>query len=123
MFSSASARSGDPNEKLDIFEATTSTATEALRRYEAATADAPPHPQEPELLTLAAMVAGQAMMQLGVAARPGIKIQKDLKKARHSIDLLVVLEEKTRGNRTDDESKVFQTLLTGLRGHYANAVA
>ncbi len=43
--------------------------------------------------------------------------------AKHNIDLLGVLEEKTRGNLTDDEKKTLDHLLYELRMVYVSAAS
>ena len=43
--------------------------------------------------------------------------------AKHNIDLLGVLEEKTRGNLTDDEKRALDRLLYELRMVYVNAAS
>ncbi|MEM8910877.1 MAG: DUF1844 domain-containing protein [Planctomycetota bacterium] len=40
--------------------------------------------------------------------------------AKHVIDTLEVLDEKTKGNTTDDESKMLQNVLHALRMAYVN---
>ena len=49
-----------------------------------------------------------------VTGRPHI----DLEQARFVIDLLAVLQEKTKGNRTPDESAVMEEMLGALRMGY-----
>ena len=58
----------------------------------------------------------QALMSLGQIADPTTKkaeVNRD--QARHCIDLLGMLEEKTAGNRTDEESQLLDGLLYELR--------
>jgi hypothetical protein len=62
------------------------------------------------------MLYGDAMANLGqapdpVSGRPHV----DLDQARFAIDLLAMLQEKTRGNRTPDESGVLEEMLASLR--------
>ena len=45
----------------------------------------------------------------------------DLMMAKHNIDLLVLLEEKTKGNRTSDEEQLLVHLLFQLRMSYVQA--
>jgi hypothetical protein len=45
----------------------------------------------------------------------------DLSGARHAIDLLAVLEEKTRGNLTLEERRILENSLTELRFRYIQA--
>ncbi len=66
-----------------------------------------------ELLNLLAM---QAMVGLGGFAGPdGRPIPANLEAAKHFIDLLQVLEEKTKGNLTEEETKVLDQTLYELR--------
>ena len=60
--------------------------------------------------------AMQAMMCMGLIANPmSGKAEKDLEAAKHYIDLLGMLEEKTKGNLTDDENKILAMSLHDLR--------
>ena len=45
----------------------------------------------------------------------------DLMMAKHNIDLLVLLEEKTKGNRSSDEEQLLVHLLYQLRMSYVQA--
>ncbi len=56
-----------------------------------------------------------AVIAMGAAAEPGQKPRVDIIGARHSIDMLAVLAEKTKGNLTDREQKLLQTALFNLR--------
>ena len=72
-----------------------------------------------DLPTLILSLASSAQMALGVAPHPMTgKTQKNLLQAKHAIDLLAVLQEKTQGNLTEEEEKLLQALLTDLRMHY-----
>ncbi|MFW5856606.1 MAG: DUF1844 domain-containing protein [Planctomycetota bacterium] len=65
----------------------------------------------------------QTLMQLGLMSNPMTNERTvDLVQARYSIDLLGVLEEKTRGNRTDKEEEYLQTMLAQLRMGYVDAL-
>ena len=46
------------------------------------------------------------------------KIEKDLIQAKEIIDLLGLLEEKTKGNLTKEEDNILKTTLTNLRCNY-----
>ncbi len=60
--------------------------------------------------------AMQAMMCMGLFANPETgKADKDLDTAKHYIDILSMLEEKTKGNLTDDENKMLSMSLHDLR--------
>lgn len=65
---------------------------------------------------LVVSLTSTAMMQLGlVALDPGQPLEPDLPGARETIDMLGVLEEKTRGNLTSRESRLLRDTLTELR--------
>ena len=57
----------------------------------------------------------QAEMQLGLMQFGEEKPEPDLTLARHSIDLLSVLLEKTKGNLAMDEQRLLENSLTELR--------
>jgi len=56
-----------------------------------------------------------AVMQLGLAAPEGQKPRPDILGAHQSIDMLAVLAEKTKGNLTEEEDRLLQTILFELR--------
>jgi Domain of unknown function (DUF1844) len=73
-------------------------------------------PPKADLTALLVMLYGDAMANLGQAPDPMTgRSHVDLEQARFAIDLLGMLEEKTRGNRTPDESAVLDEMLTTLR--------
>lgn len=47
--------------------------------------------------------------------------EKDLGRARHTIDLLAVIEEKTRGNLSIEEKRLIENSLTELRFRFVQA--
>ncbi len=60
-----------------------------------------------------------AMIALGKIANPvSQKIERNLDQARMTIDMLGMLEERTKGNCTDEETKTLQKALTELRMNY-----
>ena len=68
-------------------------------------------------------LAAQALMSLGVVENPITKKQeKDLDQAKYTIDLLAMLEEKTKGNLSDQEQKLLNQVLYDLRMRYVSAV-
>ena len=70
----------------------------------------------PSLTVLASMLASQAMMAMGHLKIPGMpEMDPQLPQARHLIDLLAVLEQKTEGNRSAEETQMIGTLLHELR--------
>ena len=50
------------------------------------------------------------------------KIERNLIMAKHSVDMLAMLEEKTKGNLTEDESKYLKHVLYELRMNYLDEV-
>ena len=80
----------------------------------------PPLPPA-SLAQLVTMFATQASVSLQQAADPNEKQRSDhLGYAKHFIDLLAVVEEKTKGNLTDDEAKMIDAMLHELRMAYVS---
>ena len=68
---------------------------------------------------LVSMLFTQTLFSLGVIQVKGEeRRQPDLALAKFNIDMLEVLEEKTRGNLTDDEKQVLENTLNELRMAY-----
>ena len=69
--------------------------------------------------TLVSMLATQASIALGQGADPKAENAREhFGIAKHLIDLLGVVEEKTKGNLTTDEAKTLDTVLHDLRMAY-----
>jgi hypothetical protein len=69
-----------------------------------------------DLSTIVSMLATQAMLSMGAIPNPiSGKQEVHPDQARHFVDLLEVLQEKTKGNCTPDESKMMDGLLHELR--------
>src|SRR5215831_9785244 len=66
----------------------------------------------------------QTEMQLGLFhfGDEADKTEPDFDLARHSIDMMNVLLEKTRGNLTMDEQRLLENSLTELRFRYIQSV-
>jgi Domain of unknown function (DUF1844) len=56
-----------------------------------------------------------AVVAMGAATEPGQKPRIDIVGARHSIDMLGILQEKTKGNLTEKEQRLLQNALFELR--------
>ncbi len=69
----------------------------------------------PGLLELVAVLADPLPLLLGDAALPDGGSAENLEAARFYIDLIEVLQRKTEGNRTAQESQALQDLLYNLR--------
>lgn len=77
------------------------------------------HPPEADFKSLMGVLASQAIMSLGALGDPKTgRVVIDLEGARFSIELLSVLEEKTRGNLTDEEAKEIAQVLAELRNRF-----
>lgn len=63
----------------------------------------------------------QALVQLGKAPNPMTgETSVDLPNAKYSIDLLGILQEKTKGNLTREEDEQLSSMLRDLRMEYVN---
>jgi hypothetical protein len=73
---------------------------------------------------LALSLRTQAELQLGLLhfGEEKDRPKPDLDLARHSIDLLAILQEKTRGNLTLEEQRLLENSLTELRFRYVRAL-
>ncbi|MFZ5760438.1 MAG: DUF1844 domain-containing protein [Thermodesulfobacteriota bacterium] len=76
-------------------------------------------------VTFAAFVMSlntSALFHLGEIADPATGVKKlDLVLAKHTIDTLNVLKEKTRGNLTEDEENMLGKFLYDLKMRYVKA--
>lgn len=71
---------------------------------------------EASFSTLVLSIASSAAMAMGLAPHPvSGKTEKDLNLARFNIDLLTMLSEKTKNNRTPDEDRFIATILQDLK--------
>ncbi|KPK37835.1 MAG: hypothetical protein AMJ65_13695 [Phycisphaerae bacterium SG8_4] len=65
------------------------------------------------------MLATQALFSLGLLQLKGQEERKpDLELAKYNIDMLETIEEKTKGNLTEEEERVLSTTLSELRMGY-----
>ncbi len=63
--------------------------------------------------------AMQAMVSMGAIANPATgQAEKDLTAAKHYVDVLTLLEEKTKGNLTEEENNALSLTLHDLRMAY-----
>jgi uncharacterized protein DUF1844 len=62
------------------------------------------------------MFASTALISLGEAADPATRERRvDLEQAREAIDALLVLRDKTSGNRTEQEDRLLEELVYDLQ--------
>ncbi len=87
------------------------------------------HPEEPpralppmDFSMFILSLGSSAMVNLGKIPAPGAdEPHTDLAAARQIIDILGILEEKTRGNLDDSEAELLKSLLYDLRVQYVDA--
>ena len=94
-------------------------AKEAEAREGAEGAGAPGELPEANFKSLMGLLASQAIMGLGAYTDPqsgGVVV--DLPGAKFAIDLLGVLEEKTKGNLSEEEGEEISKVLTELRSRF-----
>lgn len=76
----------------------------------------------PELASLFLMLASSALVHLGEAADPMTQeVRRDLGQAQYTIDLLILLKEKTEGNRTPEETRLLGEVLRDLQMRFVRA--
>jgi hypothetical protein len=69
-----------------------------------------------DFLNLVVSMSHSALLHLGDAPDPATGgLEKNLPLARQTIDLLAMLQEKTRGNLTGDEERVLSQAIYDLR--------
>jgi uncharacterized protein YozE (UPF0346 family) len=109
-----------PSEQLKSTPAPESEAARTARQaYERQAGPAPK--QEADFETLVLSLSTSAMYQLGLVQDPaGAPIPTDLGAARHTIDILGVLQKKTRGNLTPQEEQLLEQVLYELRLAYVH---
>lgn len=74
--------------------------------------------------SLVLSLSSAAMQQLGKIPNPiSQKIEKNLVQAQITIDMLVMLKNKTKGNRTPKEDQLIKSSLSDLQLNYADEVA
>lgn len=67
------------------------------------------------------MIAMQAVVHLGGVGPGGERIPPSLEISKHFVDMLQVLEDKTKNNLSDEETKLLDALLYELRMRYVQA--
>ncbi len=81
----------------------------------------PAHEPKMDFRTLVLSLSTTAMYQLGLVAEPGSPPPPpDPEAARQSIDMLAVLEEKTRNNLSAEEKRLLEQVLYELRMAYVS---
>lgn len=79
---------------------------------------------EPSFEVIVSTFATQAAVALGQVPNPMTgKSEVDLGHAKFAVDLLQILDEKTKGNRNEDEDQMMTDLLYRLRMLYVDKSA
>jgi Domain of unknown function (DUF1844) len=75
-----------------------------------------------DFYTFVLSLASSAFVHLGDAPHPetGQPAEPNLELARQTIEILAMLEQKTKGNLTQEEEKFLENLLTDLRLRFVN---
>ncbi|MEW6620839.1 MAG: DUF1844 domain-containing protein [bacterium] len=80
-------------------------------------------PEEGNFLDLISMLSTSGMIHLGEIKDPITNESKvNLEGTRWSIDMLGILEKKTKGNLTNEESEILVNVLYNLRMKYLEAL-
>ncbi len=76
-----------------------------------------------DFYTFVLSIGSSVLVHLGDAPHPetGKPVEKNLPLAQQSIEILAMLEQKTKGNRTEEESKLLDQLLLDLKLRYVEA--
>ena len=70
-------------------------------------------------MQLVMMFQGMAMQQLGKIANPSThKVERDLGQAKNFIDLIAMIEQKSKGNLNANEKQLIEHVLFELRMNY-----
>ena len=92
---------------------------EAAKKPEEEKREEPTALPEINFATFVVSLSSSALIHLGIAPDPVTGEQKkDLAIAKQTIDMLGMLQEKTRGNLTEDEAQLMESMLYDLRMRY-----
>ena len=76
-----------------------------------------------DFATFVLSLSHSALVHMGEAPSPETgKVEKELALARQTIDVIAMLEEKTKGNLSSDEGQILESLLFDLRLRYVEAL-
>ena len=71
-----------------------------------------------DFAALISMLVTQAFFALGMLQVEGQKKEPDLELAKYNIDMLETIQEKTKGNLSEEEEKVIENMLGQVRMAY-----
>ncbi len=107
---------GKDDQRPEPEEPAKESGKEGTEAKEESTSGSQPPPRPMDFATLILSLANTALFQLGlIRGSESEEVKKDLTGARQTIDLIALLEEKTKGNLTDQEAKILKETLFQLR--------
>ncbi len=98
----------------EILAAQEQTEKEKAQKEKAARGPLPPG----NFAALVSTLVTQTLFALGMVKVEGQEKEPDLEMAKYNIDMLDTLEEKTKGNLTEEEQKVLENTLNQIRMAY-----
>ena len=101
----------ESKQQKDAYEASSQRLEDLVRAQNPAAGAQPPITFE----HLVQQFYVSAMIQMGAAAQEGERPRVDILGARQTIDLMGILYDKTRGNLSETEDRVLQTVLFEVR--------
>ena len=119
------SKEADPGEPAAAAPAESHPLTGDSLRVEVAGSAASPAqsaPPGPDLQGIFVMFASSALINLGEAVDPATgEKHLDLDQAREAVDVLLLLRDKTNGNRTEEESRLLEEILYDLQMRFVRA--
>jgi len=113
----------DEEKKIIVDDDWKAEARKEKERLAEETAKREPLP-DPTFAELVNMIAIQAMVGFGGMAGPGgERIPPNLEIAKHYVDMLQVLEDKTKGNLSDDEKNLLDQVIYEVRMRYIQSAS
>ena len=113
----------DEEKKIIVDDDWKAEARKVKERLAEETAKREPLP-DPTFAELVNMIAIQAMVGFGGMAGPGgERIPPNLEIAKHYVDMLQVLEDKTKGNLSDDEKNLLDQVIYEVRMRYIQSAS
>ena len=117
-----SADRGEPDAPTSAVSGSSATRSPKAEPADEASGSPRRAPASPDLAGLFVMFASSVLVNLGEAEDPvsgGRHV--DLEQAREGIDLLLMLRDKTAGNRTEQESRILEEILYDLQMRFVRA--
>ena len=113
---------GDLKDEKKIEESGQAEPPPKEEKKQTGTTDAPPLP-EVNFSSLIFSLSSSALLHIGEIADPQTGQKRvDLPMAKHSIDIISMLKDKTKGNLDNEEQQFIDNILTDLRLRYVKAV-